>query len=253
MRGEAAAGAGAGGARPPARGGRGGSAQQPCQPHAEPRGRSRSPARQVTAPRGSRAVREGRGEPRGRGVCQRLSPPRPPPLLPEPGPRRRWAGSREGGRRRGARGGCLGAKVWSRRLGAEPRERWSGGRNLLGAPGGHATGWAPPQCGAGPSRRPKSLRGPRHSGSLSRVGNVALPLPTLFCNRSYLPAPSASSKHWDGPALCFQIPQCPAASAFQKLSSVMQAPHLQVKKLRPRELHELTLVKQWCINTNGEH
>lgn len=37
VRGEAAAGAGAGGARPPARGGRGGSVQQPCQPHAEPR------------------------------------------------------------------------------------------------------------------------------------------------------------------------------------------------------------------------
>lgn len=100
VRGEAAAGAGAGGAQPGARAGRGGSAQQPRQPHAEPCRRSRSPGRQIAARALGRVVREGRG---GFGGGERLSPPRPPPSS-EPSSPRRWAGPREGGRR-GARAG----------------------------------------------------------------------------------------------------------------------------------------------------
>lgn len=174
VRGEASAGAGADGAR--SRAGRGGSAQQPCQPHAEPAEEPEPRAPGGRSVRG-RAVREGRGEPRGgesvsgchrcsHRLCRRSPPPAP-------------LGGIKGAREAGARGRPRCASR-SRRCG-DQANAGRAGRKPLGARGGQAAG-PPPQSRAGPSRRPESLRGPRRSGPRGCAGRVVHPFPTPFWN-----------------------------------------------------------------------
>lgn len=251
VRGEASAGAGAEGARSWA--GRGGSAQQSCQPHAEPAEEPEPRAPGGRSARG-RAVREGRGEPRGGDPSAAVTAVAAAPVAGAR-PRRRRAGSREEGRR-GARGRPR-CPSRSRRGGAEPGERRADAR----AGSRRAREAARPR-GHLPSPRPVPAAGRKARGGRGVPGReVALagwriPLPTPFWNESHLSASSAlpaSAKRHHGPAFRSQTTQCPSASAFQKLFSAMQAPHLQVKKLRPRELQEPTLAKQWHLNTNSEH
>lgn len=102
--GKAAAGAGASREQPGAPAGRGGSAQQPRQPHAEPRRRSRSRGRQVAAPRLGPAVREGRGDPQGRGAAVTAAATAPLAGARPPAPLGGTQRGRRGERRERARG-----------------------------------------------------------------------------------------------------------------------------------------------------
>lgn len=208
VRGEAAAGA-------RARAGRGGSAQQPRQPHAEPAGEPSPRARRplLSAPlRSARAAgRAGRGEPRGRGSVSNCHAAAAAPRAAGPGPG-------EGGRR-GARGAAP--------AGAGPA---AGGR------------WAPPRLRAGPSASGKA----GEAGALSRPGGVLRPLPAPFGDGSHLPAASASARRLgDGPA------RGPAGSGVQKVSPAMPAPPLPEGK-QPRRASGAALAEQGHRQPNGE-
>lgn len=200
VRGEASAGAGAHGARCWA--GRGGSAQQPRQPHAELAEESepRAPGgRSARRP----AVREGRGEPRGGESVSAVTAVATAPVA-RARPRRRWAGSREG-RRRGAwrRPRCPSV---ARRCGAEPGERGAGGQEAAARAGRPGRGAASPVPGRSqpPAGKPEGAAAFRAARSRWQDGaspsHALLELIPLFC----FPCPPSLSQK--AARACVQLP-----------------------------------------------
>lgn len=165
-------------------------------------------------------VREGRG---GLGGGDRLSPPRPPPPLPEPGPPRRWAGPGEG-KEAGREAGIA--------CGPPPSQ----------SPAPRAAGRGPESGRAGFRVEAEQLRASRGVARL-----VTSPLetnPTFLLPQVSCPPPKSSSTGSTSASRHHSV--------LQKRSK-KQAHILRRSKLRPQKFSEQTLAKQWYKSTHGDY
>lgn len=165
--------------------------------------RSRSPARQVAAPRAARQyVRDVAS--RGAGSLSAAVTAVATAPVARARPRRRWAGSREG-RRRGAwrRPRCPSV---ARRCGAEPGERRAGGQEAAARAGRPGRGAASPVPGRSqpPAGKPegaaafRAARSPWQDGA--SPSHALLELIPLFC----FPCPPSLSQK--AARACVQLP-----------------------------------------------
>lgn len=165
--------------------------------------RSRSPARQVAAPRAARQyVRDVAS--RGAGSLSAAVTAVATAPVARARPRRRWAGSREG-RRRGARRRPRCPSV-ARRCGAEPGERRAGGQEAAARAGRPGRGAASPVPGRSqpPAGKPegaaafRAARSPWQDGA--SPSHALLELIPLFC----FPCPPSLSQK--AARACVQLP-----------------------------------------------